>query len=248
MNEAVLSPIGTDQDDDLGRFADIDAWVFDLDDTLYTISPELAAEFDGRMRAFIEREIGVAPDEAGRLQHDLFHRHGATARGLMIEYGISPDDFLDYVHDVDHQTITPDPVLSEAIALLPGRRYVLTNGPRRHAEQTIKQIGADGHFSEIFDFVRAGRHAKPNPEVYAGLIAETGAAPARMAMFEDMVRNLKEPKRLGMTTILVVPPRTRDLFRGDWDVEAGPDLEVDFVTEDLGGFLTAIISEISASN
>lgn len=236
---------GTDPDDDLARFAAIDSWVFDLDDTLYSIGPELAAAFDGRMRSFIEREVGLDAEEASRLQHDLFRRHGATARGLMIEHGIRPDDFLDYVHDVDHSLIEPDPELVAAIAALPGKRYVLTNSTQRHAELTIERLGAAEHITDIFDFRRSGSHAKPHRQAYENLIAETGAVATRTAMFEDIARNLIEPQRLGMTTVLVVPPRTRDLFRADWDLEAGDRPAVDFITEDLRGFLGAVLGEIA---
>ena len=212
---------GTDPDDDLSRFASVDSWVFDLDDTLYSISSELAALFDGRMRSFIQREIGLPPDEATALQHDLFRRHGATARGLMIEHGIQPDAFLEYVHDVDHSMIVPDPSLADLIGKLPGRRYILTNSPLSHATQAIERIGIASHFADVFDFASFDGHAKPSRQVYDALVARTGATPARTAMFEDIVRNLVEPQRLGMATVLVVPPQTRTIFRGEWDLEAG---------------------------
>ena len=238
---------GTDPDDDFGRFEAVDAWVFDLDDTLYSMDAELAALFDERMRSFIIRKIGLSDREASVLQHDLFSRYGATARGLMIEHGISADDFLDYVHDVDHGAISPDPDLVRSIAALPGKCFVLTNSPRSHAERVIEQLGARGHFADIFDFSRSGHHAKPDPAVYAKLVADTGIAPKQTAMFEDIAHNLVEPQRLGMATVLVVPPRSRNLFRGDWDLEAGSPPEVDFITEDLRGFLAAVVAEISAA-
>ncbi len=247
MSEAAIRP-GTDPDDDLGRFAGIDSWVFDLDDTLYAIGPELAALFDDRMRSFIERAVGVGPREASAMQEDLFRRHGATARGLMIEHGVQPDDFLDYVHDVDHSTIEPDPKLMAVIAALPGKHYILTNSPRRHAERTIERLGATDHFADIFDFASSGSHAKPHRHAYENLIAKTGAVPARSAMFEDIAGNLVEPQALGMTTVLVVPPRTRTLFRGSWDLEAGARPAVDFITDHLTGFLTAVLAGIAPAN
>lgn len=248
MSQAALRRPGIDADDDLSRFAEIDSWIFDLDDTLYSIGPELAALFDGRMRSFIEREIGLGPEEASALQHDLFLRHGATARGLMIEHGIKPDAFLEYVHDVDHSLIEPDPELAALIGRLPGKRYVLTNSPLSHATKAIEQIGATAHFVEVFDYASLGGHAKPNPKVYDELVAAIGAPPERMAFFEDIARNLAEPQRLGMTTVLVVPPRTRELFRGAWDLEAGTRPAVDFITEKLSGFLAAVLAEISPAN
>lgn len=248
MIEEDIRGRGTDPDDDFGRFVNIDTWIFDLDDTLYAIGPELAAVFDGRMRSFIERHLGLGTEEAARLQNDLFKRHGATARGLMIEHGIKPDAFLEYVHDVDHSLIEPDPVLAEAIGRLPGRRFVLTNSPLSHANQAIDRIGAAAHFTEIFDYASLDGHAKPSPKVYELLVEAIGAPPERMAFFEDIARNLAEPQRLGMTTVLVVPPRTREVFRGDWDLEAGSRPKVDFITENLRGFLTSVLAEIAPAD
>lgn len=240
--------LGTDPDDDLSRFAAVDNWIFDLDDTLYSISPDLAALFDARMRSFIEREVGLPPDKASRLQHDLFRRHGATARGLLVEHGIQPDVFLEYVHDVDHSSIEPDPDLAELIGKLPGQRYVLTNSPLSHAGKAIEQIGLADHLTDVFDFASFGGHTKPDWRVYDALVERTGVTPSRTAMFEDILRNLVVPQRLGIATVLVVPPRTRDLFRGDWDVEAGEHPSVDYVTESLAGFLRAVLAEIAPSN
>ena len=38
-------------------------------------------------------------------------------------------------------------------------------------------------------------------------------------MFEDLARNLAVPHALGMTTVLVVPENTREVFREDWELE-----------------------------
>ncbi len=40
-------------------------------------------------------------------------------------------------------------------------------------------------------------------------------------MFEDLARNLEVPHALGMTTVLVVPPATREIVREGWEL-AGP--------------------------
>lgn len=248
MNQLGDGRRGVDADDDLSRFAEVDTWVFDLDDTLYAITPELGAIFDGRMRTFIMDALELEEAAARKVQKDLFDRHGATGRGLMIEHGISADDFLAFVHDVDHSTIAPNPALVDAIGRLPGRCFVLTNSPRSHAERVLRQLGAETHFEEIFDFARSGRHSKPHPDAYERIVRETGLTSHRTAIFEDMARNLVEPQRLGMTTVLVVPPKTRPIFRGDWDLEAGPHHAVDYITEDLAGFLTAALAEIASAN
>jgi len=234
---------GVDPDDDFSPFGRIAVWVFDLDDTLYAPTPELAAIYDERMRSFIRRELKLSAEEADRVRQDLYGRYGATVRGLMTEHGVSPDAYLAYVHDIDHTAIAPNPELADAIAALPGPRYVLTNSPLHHAEKVLARLGMTDLFAGIFDFARSGQFAKPHPNVYARLIAETGADPARTALFEDLARNLIEPRRLGMTTVLVLPPGTREVFLADWDLEKGPEPAADYMTENLAGFLRAVAEE-----
>ena len=59
-------------------------------------------------------------------------------------------------------------------------------------------------------------------------------------MFEDLARNLEVPYTLGMTTVLVVPEKTREVFREGWELEGRDAPHVDHVTDDLAGFLEAI--------
>ena len=61
--------------------------------------------------------------------------------------------------------------------------------------------------------------------------------PRKAAMFEDLARNLAVPHALGMTTVLVVPERTREVFREGWELEGRDAPHVDHVTDDLVGFL-----------
>jgi len=42
-----------------------------------------------------------------------------------------------------------------------------------------------------------------------------------------------------MTTVLVVPPATREVFREGWELEGREAAHIDHVTDDLTGFLRA---------
>ena len=57
----------------------------------------------------------------------------------------------------------------------------------------------------------------------------------------DLARNLEVPHALGMTTVLVVPERTREVFREDWELEGRDAPHIDHVTDDLVGFLRSLI-------
>ena len=65
------------------------------------------------------------------------------------------------------------------------------------------------------------------------------------AMFEDLSRNLAVPAALGMRTILVVPGDTREVFHEDWEAEGRDEPHVQFVTDDLSGFLDAVLDAIA---
>src|SRR6266480_555692 len=62
----------------------------------------------------------------------------------------------------------------------------------------------------------------------------------KAAMFEDLARNLVVPYALGMTTVLVVPEHTREVFREGWELEGRDAPHVDHVTDDLVGFLQGL--------
>ena len=56
-------------------------------------------------------------------------------------------------------------------------------------------------------------------------------------VIEDLARNLSVPHALGMTTVLVVPPATREVIREGWELEGRDAAHVDYVTDDLTAFL-----------
>ena len=218
-------------------FLAVETWIFDLDNTLYPHDVNLWQQVDVRIRDYMARFLGVAPDEAQRVQKDYYRRYGTSLRGLMIEHGMSPGDFLDFVHAIDHSALAPDPVLGAAIAQLPGRKLVLTNGTRAHADAVMQRLGINQHFEDIFDIEAAELEPKPSPQTYDRFLRQHQVDPQHAAMFEDLARNLAVPHALGMTTVLVVPPATREVIREGWELEGREAAYVDHVTDDLTAFL-----------
>ena len=191
------------------RFAHIDTWVFDLDNTLYPHHVNLWQQVDVRIRDYIADFLKIGHEEAFRLQKDYYKRYGTSMRGLMTEHGMEPDNFLEFVHQVDHSPLEPNPPLGEAIERLPGRKLILTNGTRSHADAVLARLGLDRHFEDVFDIVAGELEPKPSPLVYDRFLKVHGVDAKRAAMFEDLARNLAVPHRLGMTTVLVVPENPR---------------------------------------
>ena len=221
-------------------FGHVETWVFDLDNTLYPHHLNLWHQVDERIRDYIARFLDVTHDEAFRLQKDYYRRYGTSMRGLMAEHGLKPDDFLDFVHQIDHSPLEPNPALGAALEALTGRKLILTNGTRRHAEAVMQRLAIHSHFEDVYDIVAAKLDPKPLPQTYDRFLARHGVDPKKAAMFEDLARNLSVPHALGMTTVLVIPERTREVFRETWELEGRDAAHVDHVTDDLVGFLQAI--------
>jgi putative hydrolase of the HAD superfamily len=241
----VLPLIGTDDmpqtDKRASRgFDHIETWVFDLDNTLYPHHLNLWGQVDARIRSYIAGFLKVSEDEAFRLQKDYYRRYGTSMRGLMIEHGMQPDDYLEVVHQIDHSPIEPNPALGAALEKLPGRKLILTNGTRKHADAVMQRLAIHDRFEAVFDIVAAELEPKPSPQTYNRFLALHDVVPARAAMFEDLARNLEVPHGLGMTTVLVVPSGTRVVLREEWELEGHDAAHVDHVTDDLAGFLDQI--------
>src|SRR5437879_5375423 len=186
-------------------FSHVDTWVFDLDNTLYPHHLNLWQQVDERIREFVAKFLDVGRDEAFRVQKDYYRRYGTTMRGLMTEHGLNPDDFLDFVHEIDHSPLTPNPTLGAAIEALPGRKLILTNGTRKHADAVMRRLAIHHHFEDVFDIVAAELEPKPQPQTYDRFLNAHGADPASAARFEDLARKLAVPHALGMTTPPVGP-------------------------------------------
>jgi putative hydrolase of the HAD superfamily len=222
------------------EFAHIDTWVFDLDNTLYPHHLSLWQQVDERIRAYVSEFLKVSKEEAFRVQKDYYKRYGTTMRGLMAEHGMKPEDYLEFVHRIDHSPLTPNAALGDALEKLPGRKLILTNGTRKHADAVMKRLDIDRHFEDVFDIAAADLDPKPLPRVYERFLKRHAVDPAKSAMFEDLARNLEVPHALGMTTVLVVPQHTREIFREGWELEGRGAAHVDHVTDDLAGFLERI--------
>ncbi|RME63805.1 MAG: pyrimidine 5'-nucleotidase [Alphaproteobacteria bacterium] len=178
-------------------------WVFDLDHTLYAPDCDVFARIDARMTAFIAAHLRLPPEAARALQKRYVQSHGTTLRGLMDVHGMAPHAFLDYVHDIALDTLGPDPQLARQLAALPGRKIIYTNGTARHGERVLARLGIGDQFADIYDIAAADYVPKPAPAALAALVARMGLVPARVAMIDDMARNLRPAHALGMTTVWI---------------------------------------------
>lgn len=210
------------------HFTHVDAWVFDLDNTLYPPEARLFDQIEVKMTQYVMTALGVDQPEANRLRQLYWREHGTTLAGLMRVHDVDPGPYLTDVHEIDLGHLEPEPDLAERIRALPGRKIVYTNGTAPYAERVLAKRG----LGEVMDAVYGVEHAefRPKPEVQAfeTVFARDGVDPRRAAMFEDDPRNLAAPHAMGMRTVHVAPER-----------HDAPHIH--HHTDDLSGFLAKLL-------
>ncbi|MEM1352951.1 MAG: pyrimidine 5'-nucleotidase [Pseudomonadota bacterium] len=209
-------------------FSHVRNWVFDLDHTLYPPSARLFDLIEVRMTDYVMDALGVDRAEADRLRKHYWATHGTTLAGLMREHDVDPAPYLDDVHDIPLDRLSPDPDLAARIGALPGRRIVYTNGCAPYAERVLSARGLGHLFDAIYGVEHADYMPKPDRAAFEMVFRRDGLKTAEAAMFEDDDRNLHAPHALGMRTVHVAEAPLEGAH-------------IHFHTDDLTAFLDKLI-------
>lgn len=210
-------------------------WIFDLDNTLYPHGARLFEQVDRRITDYIARFFQVDRDEAYKIQKGYFHTRGTTLSGLMAEHGVDPYEYLADVHDIEMDVLDENAPLAAAIARLPGRKIIFTNADALYAGKILAKLGLGETFEAIHDVHAAQYRPKPAPEAYRHLCSAYDLDPTQSLFADDMARNLKPAKQIGMTTLWV--------DNGSEQGEEGDRDFVDFTTRDITHWLHDILEE-----
>lgn len=179
-------------------------FIFDLDNTLYPEDLNVFPLIDARINTYMREILGIPDHEVDPLRRFYWKRYGVTLLGLIIHYQADPEDYLDYVHDVDlTRLLKPNQRLRNALEKIQCSRVIFTNGSTKHAENVLSALGLEGLFDEIFDVRIAAFRPKPFPEPYVEMLRRMDVEARYCVMFDDLPANLKTAKDLGMKTVLV---------------------------------------------
>ena len=179
---------------------DINYWIFDLDNTLYSGQTKVFSEVDKKMSTFISKKMNVDLVKAKEIQKKYFYEYGTTLSGLMKQDSIDPHEFLEFVHDIDISWLPKDLKLKDELIKIKEKKYIFTNGSHAHVKNVTKQLGIDGLFDGAFDIVDANFVPKPHIDPYKKIIDKFKIEPTKSILIEDIAHNLEQAKNLGMKT------------------------------------------------
>ena len=179
-------------------------WIFDLDNTMYDINLGLFKKISNRITDFIMSKYSLDIDQAKKIQKEYYLKYGLTLRGLIVEKKLEPEEFLDYVHDVEHPELKKNDQLISKIRILEGKKIIFTNATSKHAKKILKILELEHDFDQIIDIKDLEYIPKPDKRSYKKLLECLNLNEENLdktIFFEDTVKNLIPAKELGITTV-----------------------------------------------
>ena len=179
-------------------------WIFDLDNTMYDINLGLFKKISNRITDFIMSKYSLDIDQAKKIQKEYYLKYGLTLRGLIVEKKLEPEEFLDYVHDVEHPELEKNDKLISKIKMLEGKKIIFTNATSKHAKKILKILELEHDFDQIIDIKDLEYIPKPDKRSYKKLLECLNLNKENLdktIFFEDTVKNLIPAKELGITTV-----------------------------------------------
>ena len=179
-------------------------WIFDLDNTMYDINLGLFKKISNRITDFIMSKYSLDIDQAKKIQKEYYLKYGLTLRGLIVEKKLEPEEFLDYVHDVEHPELKKNDQLISKIRILEGKKIIFTNATSKHAKKILKILELEDDFDQIIDIKDLEYIPKPDKRSYKKLLECLNLNKENLdktIFFEDTAKNLIPAKELGITTV-----------------------------------------------
>jgi putative hydrolase of the HAD superfamily len=178
--------------------------LLDLDNTLYPESCGLWQAIGERINLYMVERLGINHSEVDARRDQYLDAFGTTLNALRHYYGIDPDEFLAFVHDLPlARYLKDEPELSAMLGRLPLRKVIFTNADAAHARRVLAKLGIARHFERIIDIRSMEFTNKPDLRAYRKALQFVRAEPQECVFADDSSANLAPAARLGMHTVLV---------------------------------------------
>lgn len=176
--------------------------IFDLDNTLYSTDIGFFKLIDRNISNYMKEKLHIREDLIEEKRIKYFKKFGTTLKGLQIFYEIEPDDFLQYVHNVDvSMFLKKDERLIQILKRLNYKKVIFSNSNREYIERVLNVLGVIDFFDFIIDIKELNYIPKPHLEAYKILQEKLKIENFQGAIIDDMIRNLKPAKELGFKTV-----------------------------------------------
>ena len=159
-----------------------------------------------RMTMFISKRLKINTDKARELQTNYFYKYNTSLNGLMIHHNIPPEEFLEFVHDIDLSFMKEDKIMRSELEQLNMEKFIFTNGSAEHAENILTHLGVYDLFGrdKVFDIQDASYIPKPAAKTFDLMVKKFGISPNETIYIEDIAKNLSIGYERGCTTVWLI--------------------------------------------
>ena len=186
------------------RMSQVRWGLFDLDNTLYPSDSGVFQAIGRRIHDFMAERLGMDDDLIASLRQEYMAAYGATMRGLALDYGVDPEDYLEYVHRLPvARYIQRNDTLDETLQALPWEKVILTSSTREHTQAVLSALGVGHHFGRVFDIRDTAYIGKPAESAYRVVLEAIPAEAEHCLFLDDSPANVRAAAELGMRTVLV---------------------------------------------
>ena len=190
--------------------------VFDLDGTLYPYSQNMENNEDKKSIDFLSSYLSVDRDKAWDIICQGRQNGAYETTFLASKYNISPQQYLEYVCDVDVNFIRENKKLAERLSLIKQDKYIYTDSTQSHVAAVLKQLQIDSSsFINIYDASVGLYQYKYSVEGFSLFFQTSQLKPQESIIFEDSIRNINMAKRFGMKTVYIGNKKT-DVENADY--------------------------------
>tara|TARA_B100001059_G_scaffold44484_1_gene36812 strand:- start:1130 stop:1756 length:627 start_codon:yes stop_codon:yes gene_type:complete len=187
-------------------------WIFDLDNTLHDTGRKLFPIINKKMNRYIQNLLKIDEYEADKIRQNYWMCYGSTLKGLIRNYDVNPNHFLNKTHDIKNYSdlIFPAYNLVRILSNLNGRKILFTNAPKIYALNIINLCNI-GRFFQGFHFIENSNfNGKPSKESMKKFLSKYRIEQAYFV--DDEKENLKVAKCCGIKTIWINKSKKKPIY------------------------------------
>ncbi|KAK8683470.1 hypothetical protein V6N13_039530 [Hibiscus sabdariffa] len=131
-----------------------DCLLFDVDDTLYSLSSGLSKACTRNIEEFMVQKLGVEGNRVSEVNRVLYRNYGTSMAGLRaIGYNFDYDEYHSFVHGrLPYENLKLDHVLRNLLLSLPIRKVIFSNGDKVHVAKVLRKLGLEDCFERVISF------------------------------------------------------------------------------------------------
>jgi putative hydrolase of the HAD superfamily len=207
----------------------IKAIIWDLDNTLYRFDKVFEEACNRAAAKTICALVGgLDEEETFRVAEESYAVHGYSGKALIAQYGLDYRDYHFPFHEsIDEKILQVNAAMQDALRTIDLPQVIVTNASRGWAHRALDHLGLRPFFPD--DMIIPIEDVDFAPKAYSRIpfdlaLEKLGVSADVTLMADDMPRNLKIPKEMGMYTALIHHGRVPDESYDYIDMECADTL------------------------